>query len=193
MVLCTKCPTLLALPLIAVAALWMHRARRVGDGTAVSPITIDTSATYTLVGVASGKCVDVPNGSTSTGGQLDIATASARPGSSSSWTRRGAATTTCATWAAAYAWTSTPRRRRTGRRSSSGTCGTASNQQWLFTDSSGAETATVHHSGKLLDVSNGSTADGTKLQQWTATSGTNQLFKLQVVNTAYTWKNVAIA
>ena len=51
----------------------------------------------------------------------------------------------------------------------------------------------MHHSGKLLDVSNGSTADGTKLQQWTATSGTNQLFKLQVVNTAYTWKNVAIA
>ena len=79
MVLCTKRPTLLALPLIAVAALWMHRARRVGDGTAVSPITIDTSATYTLVGVASGKCVDVPNGSTSTGVQLDIATCVSAP------------------------------------------------------------------------------------------------------------------
>ena len=39
----------------------------------------------------------------------------------------------------------------------------------------------------------GSTADGTKLQQWTATGGTNQLFKVQDVHTgAYTWKNVAI-
>ena len=39
------------------------------DGAAIS---IDTSATYTLVGVQSGKCVDVPNGSTASGVQLDM-------------------------------------------------------------------------------------------------------------------------
>src|SRR3954467_15139121 len=37
-----------------------------------SALAIDPNATYNLVGAQSGKCVDVPNGSTATGVQLDI-------------------------------------------------------------------------------------------------------------------------
>jgi len=188
----TKRPALLALSLVIAAGVACS-APGEWTTTTVSPLNVDATATYTLVGVQSGKCVDVPNGSTSNGVQLDISTCvagSARQQFKLDSQGNGyyhlrnvgnglcvdvnAAGTTDGT--AVIQWT----------------CGTGLNQQWLFTDSNAAETLTARHSGKLLDVSNGGTADGTKLQQWTANSGSNQLFKLQNVSGAYVWKNVAI-
>jgi polyhydroxybutyrate depolymerase len=178
MKLSTRRPGLLAFSVIAIAAVGCSGTPdpdRVA--TIASAITIDTSATYTLVGVQSGKCVDVPNGSTSTGVQLDIATcvASTRQqfkleaqgngyrirnvGSNLCMDVSGAST---ANGAAVIQWT----------------CSTGTNQQWSFTDTSGAEKVTDLHAGKVLDVTGTATADGTKLEQWTWNSGSNQLFRL---------------
>ncbi len=160
--------------------------------TVASPITIDTTATYTLVGVGSGKCVDVPNGSTSTGVQLDIATCVSSPRQQFKLDAQGSGTYHLRNVGSGLCMDVNAASTADGAAVIQWTCGTGSNQQWSFADSNGAETVTAHHSGKLLDVSNAGTADGTKLQQWTANGGTNQLFKLQVVSGAYTWKNVAI-
>src|SRR5947209_4107381 len=45
----------------------------VTTGTSGSAIAIDTNARYTIVGVQSGKCVEVANGSTANLAQLQIA------------------------------------------------------------------------------------------------------------------------
>lgn len=60
-------------------------------------------------------------------------------------------------------------------------CGTATNQQWSFTDvTGGADRLTALHSGKVLDVTGNSSTDGAPLEQWSSNNGTNQQFRMQV-------------
>ena len=54
-------------------------------------------------------------------------------------------------------------------------CGTGSNQQWQISDVGGGSYRLVaRHSGKCLDVVNGSTADGARVVQYTCNGGGNQ-------------------
>ena len=53
------------------------------------------------------------------------------------------------------------------------------NQQWQPTALGGGYyTFAARHSGKCLDVTDVSTSDGTRLQQWTCTDGPAQSFRL---------------
>ena len=145
-------------------------------------ITVDVNAVYTLVGVQSGKCVEVQSGSTTAGARLDIATCASAP--RQQWRAEsmgaglyrlrnvnsglcadvsGASTTD---GAAVIQWA----------------CGTGANQQWSFADvSSGIERITARHSGKVMDVTGHATADGTLLEQWTSNAGANQQFRVSTM------------
>ena len=161
----TKRPPLLALSMV-VAAAFGCSAPDESTTTTVSRLNVDTTATYTPWATerqvrrrSERQHLDRHAAGHST-------CVAALPANSSSWTRRerllppanvgnglcvdvNGAGTADGTAVIQY------------------TCGTGTNQQWLFTDSNAAETLTARHSGKLLDVSGSGTADGTKLQQST--------------------------
>ena len=61
-------------------------------------------------------------------------------------------------------------------------CTGAPNQQWIVADA-GPDTVRLvaRHSGKVLDVFDEKTDDGTLLIQWSWKSSSNQQFKLKVV------------
>jgi hypothetical protein len=160
-----------------------------------SAIVIDPNATYTLVGAQSGKCVDVPNGSTATSVQLDIMPCVAAAKQQFKMVDKGGGYYQIRNVGSNLCLDVSGASTLDGAKVVQYTCGTGTNQQWSFTDASGAENVKARHSGKLLDVKGASTSDGALLDQWTANAGTNQLFRLQAVTTgpgAYTWKNVAV-
>lgn len=147
------------------------------QATAVSAITINVNASYTLVGVQSGKCVAVQGASTASTAPIEIDTCTGtanqrfRPESAGGGFFRlhnelsglcldvsGAST---ADGAALLQFT----------------CGTGTNQQFSFTDvAGGGERITARHSGKVLDVTARGTADGTRVEQFTSNGGANQAF-----------------
>ena len=134
-----KRPVLLALSLASLTGLGCSEESESNTTAKEAAITVDATATYQLVGMQSGKCVDVPNGSSTLGLQLDIATC----GNSTSqrfkldlqgngnYHVRNVGNGLCmdvnnaalTDGAAVIQWT----------------CSTGTNQQWSFTDSAGAE------------------------------------------------------
>ncbi|AUX37125.1 MULTISPECIES: RICIN domain-containing protein [Sorangium] len=146
-------------------------------GSLDGAITIDTGAVYTIVGVQSGKCVEVAGGSTADGAGLQIASCN---GSTRQQFRvesadggyyriRNVASNRCLD--VANASTSD------GARVQQYSCWNGQNQQWSFTDVTGGVRLTARHSGKSLDV--GGSADGAALQQWGWANGDNQKFSLR--------------
>jgi hypothetical protein len=127
------------------------------SGTAPSPA---------IVGVQSGRCLDVPNASTTNGTQVQL------------WDCTGAAN---------QAWTYTAGKQLTvygskcldanGQGTSNGTtaiiwdCNGQVNQQWNVNANG---TITGVQSGLCLDASGNGTANGTKVHLWSCHGGTNQ-------------------
>ncbi|MCZ7438730.1 RICIN domain-containing protein [Micromonospora sp. WMMC241] len=119
-----------------------------------------------VVGVQSGRCVDVPNGSTTNGTQVQLYDC---------------------TGAAAQTWTYTSARQFTvygnkcldanGQGTSNGTaviiwdCNGQTNQQWTVNANG---TITGQQSGLCLDANAAGTANGTKLILWTCNGQANQ-------------------
>jgi hypothetical protein len=58
------------------------------------------------------------------------------------------------------------------------TCGSGTNQHWQPKDMGGGyQQLVARHSGKCLDVSSASNADGAALVQWTCGTGANQQWR----------------
>ncbi|WP_030434905.1 glycoside hydrolase family 27 protein [Actinoplanes subtropicus] len=127
------------------------------------------SATGAVHSVGAGKCLDVPNSSTTGGTQLDIHACS------------GAAnqtfTHTTGNQLSVYSGGSQMCLDANGKGTTAGTkviiwsCNGQTNQQWLF-NSNG--TVTGAQSGLCLDVAGASTADGALVELWTCNGGSNQ-------------------
>ena len=150
--------------------------------TNLASITIDTNATYTIVGVQSNKCVDVTGASTANLATLQIGTCRASTSQqfraeamgSGFFRLRNVNSGRCADVNGASLVN--------GAAVIQYACGTGQNQQWSFTDTAGGSVRiAARHSGRALDVSGQGTADGTKLIQWAASGQTNQQFRLVVV------------
>jgi len=119
-----------------------------------------------IVGGQSGRCIDVPNSTTTNGTQMQL------------WDCSGQAN---------QSWTYTSAKELrvygnkcldvTGAATTAGTkvelwdCNGGSNQQWNI-NSNG--TITGVGSGICLDVTSGATANGTKVEIWTCNGGSNQ-------------------
>jgi poly(3-hydroxybutyrate) depolymerase len=134
---------------------------------------------YNLVGLQSGKCVQIQGGSTASLARVEIATCDgsarqqfrAESMGSGFYRLRNVNSNLCVDVSGAST--------ADGAQIIQFACGSGLNQQWSFTDVAGGERINARHSGKVLDVTGAGTADGTKLAQWTSNGGSNQVFKLQ--------------
>jgi len=148
-----------------------------GEASASSAITINTSASYSLVGVQSSKCVGVVGVSAAPGARLDIETCTGtanqrfRPEAmGGGWFRmRNELNGLCIDVSGVSL--------ADGAAVIQFGCSTGLNQQWAFTDvAGGSEVITARHSGKVLDVTGQVTTDGTLVEQWSSNGGANQHF-----------------
>jgi hypothetical protein len=147
--------TALALLLTAALALTWHSA-----GSA-------SAATSTIVGTASGRCLDVTGGSAVNGAYVQLWDCNGQPGQQWNITTTGELRvfndTMCLD---AYQKGTTA-----GTRIDVYTCNGGANQQWhVNTDG----TVTGVQSGLCLDATSAGTANGTAIELWTCNGGTNQ-------------------
>ncbi|MFC0541683.1 arabinofuranosidase catalytic domain-containing protein [Kutzneria chonburiensis] len=129
------------------------------------------TTTGPLHAVGAGKCLDVPNSSTTPGTQVQIRPCSG--GANQSFTRSSTGQLTVYNGALCLD--------ANGRGTSPGTkviiwsCNGQDNQQWNLNADG---TVTGVQSSLCLDVSGNSTADGAPVQLWTCTGGSNQQWTL---------------
>ncbi|MFI9816368.1 SGNH/GDSL hydrolase family protein [Saccharothrix variisporea] len=123
-----------------------------------------------IVGVPSGRCVDVPGATTTNGTQLQLW--DCHGGTNQTWTR---------TSSKQFTVYGTKCLDASGSGTANGTpvviwdCNGGTNQQWNV-NSNG--TITSVQSGLCLDASGYGTANGTKLQLWSCTGATNQQWRV---------------
>lgn len=147
------------------------------EATVTAEITLDPTASYTIVGVQSNKCVGPTGGSTASGVQLDIETCTGtanqrwipQPMSGGFFRWQNELSGLCMDVSGGSTFAGAPVIQFA--------CGTQTNQQWTVTDVfGGSERMTARNSGLVLDVTGQGTADGTKVEQWFSNGGSNQHF-----------------
>ncbi|UQU68518.1 RICIN domain-containing protein [Couchioplanes caeruleus] len=129
-----------------------------GGGTGTPP-----AGTTTLVGAASGRCLDVPNSATANGTQPVIWDCNG--GANQRWTQTGQ------TLQALGKCLDTPANATAGTKVQLWDCNGGTNQQWTF-GSDGTIRGVA--SGLCLDVDHNLTANGTVVLLWTCTAAANQ-------------------
>jgi lysophospholipase L1-like esterase len=144
-----------------MAATW-YSALRAVPGTIGDPGT-GTGSGKALVSAASGRCLDVPNGSTTNGTQPIIWDCSGA--ANQQWSYDGQ------TLRSVGKCLDSPTGAVAGTKAQLWDCSGAANQRWTF--SSGA-TIRNAQSGLCLDVTGNATANGTAVVLWTCTAAANQ-------------------
>ena len=144
-----------------MAATWYTALRSV-PGTIGDPATGTGQA---LVGNASGRCLDVPNGSTANGTQPIIWDCSG--GTNQRWAYDGQ------TLQSVGRCLDSPIGATAGAKAQLWACTGAANQRWSFVSGGTIRNA---QSGLCLDVNGAGTANGTAVILWTCTNAPNQLW-----------------
>lgn len=158
-----------------------------GDGTVIqsdevgqytADVVMDTAPTYTIRGVASGKCVQIVGGSTANVAAAEIRTCNGSRAqqfrlelvTGERYAIRNVQSNKCLDVLEYSTANAAPIIQYD--------CVKDVNQQWTFNGVNGAYGITAYHSGKALDVNGASTADGARLIQYSWHGGNNQLFRL---------------
>jgi endo-1,4-beta-xylanase len=131
------------------------------------------STTGALHAVGAGKCLDVPNASTTGGTQLQIYDCNGQANQAFTHTSTGALTVTDG--GTTDCLDANNKGTANGTKVIIWTCNGQTNQQWTL-NSNG--TITGVQSGLCLDVSGAGTANGTLVQLWTCNGQTNQQWTL---------------
>ncbi|GAB3891104.1 arabinofuranosidase catalytic domain-containing protein [Kibdelosporangium lantanae] len=134
-----------------------------GGGTTTGP----------LHAVGAGKCLDVPNSSTTLGTQLTIHGCNGQ--ANQTWTRSSANELTVTLNGTKLCMDAYGQGTTTGTKVATWSCNGQANQQWVV-NSNG--TVTGVQSGLCLDVTGASTADGALAELWTCNGGSNQQWTL---------------
>ncbi|WP_232247214.1 endo-1,4-beta-xylanase [Kitasatospora azatica] len=129
--------------------------------------------TGALRAVGAGKCLDVPNASTTAGTQVQIY--GCWGGANQVWTHTASGALTVTESGTTLCLDASGKGTTAGTKAVVWTCNGQTNQQWRL-NSDG--TVTGVQSGLCLDVSNGSTADGALVQLWTCNGASNQKWTL---------------
>jgi endo-1,4-beta-xylanase len=119
--------------------------------------------------VAAGKCLDVPNASTTPGTQLQ--TWSCSGAANQTWTRTSSLQLTVFSGSSQLCLDAAGKGTTPGTKVQTWTCNGGANQQWNV-NSNG--TITGVQSGLCLDVTGASTANGALIELWTCNGGSNQ-------------------
>ncbi|MGW3118257.1 extracellular catalytic domain type 1 short-chain-length polyhydroxyalkanoate depolymerase [Streptomyces sp. NPDC001107] len=141
------------------------------DGGGTTPPPPSTSGALHAVGA--GKCLDVPNASTTAGTQLQIY--DCYGGANQLWTRTGSGQLTVTMSGTTLCLDAYNHQTTSGTKVVTWPCNGGDNQKWnLNTDG----TVTGVQSGLCLDVTGASTANGTPVQLWSCSGGNNQKWNL---------------
>jgi len=138
------------------------------------------NGTYTIVGVQSGKAVDDPGATKTSGTQQEIW--SINGGSNQKWTltNLGSNVVELVNSASGLCLEVKGSSTSNGAAVDQAAYTGAANQKWTVVQvSSGVYNLKNVNSGEMLDVIGGKTADGTLLDQWPSNGGTNQQWKFQ--------------
>ena len=156
-------------------------------GSLEGGVTVDTNATYTIVGLQSDKCVEVAGGSTAKSASLQIAACNATTRQQFRMESMGGGFFRFKNVNSGLCVDVTGGSMADGAKIIQWTCKDGTNQQWSFTDvATGVERLTARHSGKVMAVKGQGTADGTLLEQGTSNNGESQKFMLQKLSAALT-------
>ncbi len=130
-------------------------------------------STGALRAVGAGKCLDVPNSSTTPGTQVQIWDCSGQP--NQTWTHTSSGQLSVASGGGQLCLDAYDNQTSPGTKVETWTCNGQSNQQWTF-NSNG--TITGVQSGLCLDVTGASTANGALAELWTCNGQSNQKWTL---------------
>jgi hypothetical protein len=123
--------------------------------------------------VGSGRCLDVPNSSTTPGTQLQIYTCNG--GANQSWTHSSSSQLTVTENGTTLCLDASGQGTSAGTKVITWSCNGQANQQWNLNADG---TITGVQSGLCLDVTGASTANGALVELWTCNGGTNQQWSL---------------
>ncbi|MYS21057.1 alpha-galactosidase [Streptomyces sp. DvalAA-14] len=126
-----------------------------------------------LRAVGAGKCLDVPNSSTTAGTQLQIWDCNSQP--NQTWTRTSSNQLTVYSGSGQMCLDAYNSQTTAGTKVEVWGCNGQPNQQWVL-NSNG--TVTSAQSGLCLDVTGGSTANGALAELWTCNGRSNQQWTL---------------
>ncbi|MGW5656826.1 glycoside hydrolase family 27 protein [Streptomyces humi] len=132
-----------------------------------------TGVTGELHAVGAGKCLDVPNSTTTAGTQVEIW--SCNGGANQTWTHSATGQLTVYSGSAQTCLDAYDNRTTPGTKVEIWPCNGQSNQQWTL-NSNG--TITGVQSGLCLDVTGAATADGTLTELWTCNGSSGQQWTL---------------
>ncbi|CAG6398003.1 ricin-type beta-trefoil lectin domain protein [Streptomyces cocklensis] len=132
-----------------------------------------TGTTGALHAVGAGKCLDVPNSSTTAGTQLQIWDCNGQ--ANQSWTRTSSGQLTVFSGGSQLCLDAYNNQTTAGTKVETWSCNGGANQQWSV-NSNGTVTST--QSGLCLDVTGASTANGALAELWTCNGGSNQQWTL---------------
>jgi hypothetical protein len=135
--------------------------------------TTGGGSTGALHAVGAGKCLDVPNSSTTPGTQVQIWDCSGQ--ANQTWTRNSSNELTVFSGGSQLCLDASGKGTSNGTKVVTWTCNGGSNQQWQL-NSNG--TITGVQSGLCLDVTGASTANGALAELWTCNGGSNQQWTL---------------
>jgi alpha-galactosidase len=145
-------------------------------GTVMFRVSGGSTGTITsgeIHAVGAGKCLDVPNGSTTAGTQLDIWTCNG--GSNQIWTRTSSGQLTVYAGSSQMCLDAYNNQTSPGTKVETWPCNGGANQQWNLNANG---TITGVQSGLCLDVSGASTANGALAELWTCNGQSNQQWSL---------------
>jgi alpha-galactosidase len=144
--------------------------RVAGGSSTTTPPPGDSGA---LHAVGAGKCLDVPNSSTTPGTQVDIWDCNGA--ANQRWTRTSSGQLTVTLGGSQLCLDAYNNQTTAGTKVETWTCNGGANQQWSV-NSNGTVTST--QSGLCLDVTGASTANGALAELWTCNGGSNQQWTL---------------
>jgi endo-1,4-beta-xylanase len=142
-------------------------------GTSTTTTPPPPSGSGALHAVGAGKCLEVPNSSTTAGTQVDIRDCNG--GANQSWTRTSSGQLTVYSGSSQMCLDAYNNQTTAGTKVVTWSCNGGTNQQWNI-NSNG--TVTSAQSGLCLDVTGASTANGALAELWTCNGGSNQQWTL---------------
>jgi poly(hydroxyalkanoate) depolymerase family esterase len=140
-----------------------------GGGTGTPP----PSTSGEVHAVGAGRCLDVPNASTTAGTQAQIWDCWGGP--NQIWTRTGSGQLTVTLSGTTLCLDAYGNQTTAGTKVVTWPCTGGANQQWKFNTDG---TVTGVQSGLCLDVTGAATANGSPVQLWPCTGGSNQRWTL---------------
>ncbi len=174
------------LALLGLLPLGCSGAPEDGDYVGTLHAALSTTAIYNLVGVNSGKCMDIQDGSTANGANVRIWTCNSATAQQFQFVDAGGG----------YYELRNVNSNKCVEISGAGTangdnviqydCWGGNNQLWALNESNGVVNLVNKGSGKATDVYNWGTADGTNIVQWTNYNAANQQFTLSEVGSGGT-------